>query len=421
MKRNLCLLLLCVFAISALAQSRFMEIMAQTYAKPERVYQYYVHHQPDSIYSMGVKTFSAYFTSEQFSSQIRALDERLGQPVEASFWETRRAQGYEVYSRNIIFPRHTATLTVAFDSAGELVGFTLGNEKSRVAHGERDLTLTVSDSVCLPARLTLPTSSVGKGRVPVAILVHGSGPSNMDESIGPNAPFRDLAEGLSRRGVAVLRYDKRTYVYPQLFIGKERQYTYDDETVDDALTAIRLVKDSLSHDSGLAIDSSRVYIIGHSLGGMLAPRIAERSGRVAGLVLLAAPTGKLRPTMERQLIYLGKSEDEARRATDQVLSQLPDAYLDFDAHYSPTGTAHHLSIPLLILQGGRDYQVTMNDYKAWHDAVGRREDVVMKSYPSLNHLFIDGEGRSLPEEYNKPGHVAKEVIDDIADFILSEK
>ena len=137
MKRNLCLLLLCIFAISALAQSRFMEIMAQTYAKPERVYQYYVHHQPDSIYSMGVKTFSAYFTSEQFSSQIRALDERLGQPVEASFWETRRAQGYEVYSRNIIFPRHTATLTVAFDSAGELVGFTLGNEKSRVAHGER--------------------------------------------------------------------------------------------------------------------------------------------------------------------------------------------------------------------------------------------------------------------------------------------
>ena len=75
----------------------------------------------------------------------------------------------------------------------------------------------------------MPSASSVKGRVPVVILVHGSGPSNMDEFMGPNAPFRDLAEGLSRRGVAVLRYDKRTFVCPQFFENAKNGFTYDDE------------------------------------------------------------------------------------------------------------------------------------------------------------------------------------------------
>ena len=72
---------------------------------------------------------------------------------------------------------------------------------------------------------------------------------------------------------------------------------------------------------------------------------------------------------------------------------------------------------MLILQGERDYQVTMTDFALWKAAVGNSKGVVMKSYPALNHLFVAGEGKSLPAEYNKPGHVAPAVIDDIAKFI----
>ena len=237
--------------------------------------------------------------------------------------------------------------------------------------------------------------------------------------MGPNAPFRDLAEGLSRRGVAVLRYDKRTFVCPQFFENAKEGYTYDDETVDDALSAIRLVKDSLAKEK--TIDPSRIYIVGHSMGGMLAPRIAQRSGEVAGLVLLAAPTGKLLPTIERQLAYLGRSAEEIRKLTEIALADIPDSYLDLDARYSDTATAQELNIPMLILQGERDYQVTMDDYRTWRQTVGNRQGVVMKSYPSLNHLFMAGKGGSMPEEYQTPGHVAEEVMDDIANFVLSGK
>ncbi len=419
LKRAVCLLSLTGLALSVSAQSRFADALRQAYAKPERIYQFYVRHQADSIYEQGKEVFSGHLTSDQFAAQLRALDERLGEPVEASMWEAKQMGGYELFSRNITFPRHTATLSVVFDPSGSLWGFSFTNEKAQLSETESAHHVYVSDTIQLPARLTMPSASSIKGRVPVVILVHGSGPSNMDEAVGPNAPFRDLAEGLSRRGVAVLRYDKRTFVCPQFFANATAGFTYDDETVDDAISAIRLVKDSLAQT--MAIDPSRIYIVGHSMGGMLAPRIAERSGEVAGLVLLAAPTGKLRPAIERQLAYLGRSAEEARQLTDLALAEIPEVYLDMDARYSDTATAQRLNLPMLILQGERDYQVTMDDYRTWHEAVGSRQGVVMKSYPSLNHLFMSGEGGSMPEEYRTPGHVAEEVMDDIANFILSRK
>lgn len=347
LKRAACLFSLTGLALSVSAQSRFADAMRQAYAKPERIYQFYVQHQPDSIYKQGEDVFSPYLSSDQFAAQLRAMEERLGNPVEASMWEIQQMAGCEIYSRKITFPRHSATLNVVFDPSGSLLGFTFTDEKALLTETESAHHIYVSDTIQLPARLTMPSASSVKDRVPVVILVHGSGPSNMDEAMGPNAPFRDLAEGLSRRGVAVLRYDKRTFVCPQFFANATAGFTYDDETVDDAISAIRLVKDSLAQT--MALDPSRIYIVGHSLGGMLAPRIAERSGAVAGLVLLAAPTGKLRPAMERQFAYLGRSVEEARQLTELTLAKTPEVYLDMDARYSDTATAQSLNLPMLIL------------------------------------------------------------------------
>ena len=95
----------------------------------------------------------------------------------------------------------------------------------------------------------------------------------------------------------------------------------------------------------------------------------------------------------------------------------PAAYwLDLKG-YDPSAHAKKLGIPMLILQGERDYQVTMKDFALWKAAVGSNKGVVMKTYPALNHLFVAGEGKSLPAEYSKPGHVAPEVVEDIAKFV----
>jgi len=94
----------------------------------------------------------------------------------------------------------------------------------------------------------------------------------------------------------------------------------------------------------------------------------------------------------------------------------PSYWLDLRG-YDPPAMATSLKVPMLILQGERDYQVTMEDFARWKDALAGRRDVTFRSYPALNHLFIAGKGKSLPADYETPSHVAEEAVNDIAAWI----
>lgn len=283
----------------------------------------------------------------------------------------------------------------------------------------------------LPGTLTIPKAD---RRHPVVLLVHGSGPHDRDETIGPNKPFRDLAHGLASRGIAVLRYEKRTKQHP-LAMSLNTKLTVKEETIDDVLAAIDLLA---AHKQ---IDPKRIYLLGHSLGGMLIPRVAERDDRIAGYISLAGSARPLEELVLEQTKYLlgldGFNEDDQKHL-DQVAEQvrrvqsdgltlqtpastlplgIPAAYwLDLRG-YQPADAAQKIKPPLLILQGERDYQVTMTDFALWTAALKDRDNVTLKSYPKLNHLFMPGEGASRPAEYLQANHMAEEVIVDIERWI----
>jgi uncharacterized protein len=287
----------------------------------------------------------------------------------------------------------------------------------------------------LPGTLSLP---VGDGPFPAVVLVHGSGPNDRDETVGGAKPFRDLAGGLASRGVAVLRYEKRTRQHGPAYADKavREALTVQGEVIDDALVAAALLRKTPR------IDPKRVFLLGHSLGGTMAPKIASLDPQLAGIIVLAGATRPLEDLVLEQFTYiyglnggptdeqkaeLAKLKERVARVKDPKLSpETPAADLPLGQAaaywlalrgYEPAAVAATLKVPVLVLHGGRDYQVTDDDFALWQKALAGQPHATLKRYDSLNHLFIEGQGKATPAEYQKPGHVAAAVIDDIAAWV----
>jgi dienelactone hydrolase len=297
--------------------------------------------------------------------------------------------------------------------------------------------VTVGDGpLAVPGTLSVPRRA-GQAPLPGVVLLAGSGPNDQDETIGRNKPLKDLAWGLATAGVAVLRFEKVTRAHPDLVAGNPH-FTLTDEYVPQAVAAIGLLR---GHP---AVDPARVFVAGHSEGGTAAPRVAARAP-VAGLVILAGGAQPLHHAMVRQFRYLASLAAaqgaappadidaitrQAAAVDDPALSEstpssdlpfgVPAAYwLDLRG-YDPPAAAAALGKPLLIVQGGRDYQATVaDDLSRWQAALDGLPDVTIRVYPADNHLFFPGEGPSSPAEYEPAQHVDPAVVAGIAAWLTA--
>ncbi len=350
-----------------------------------------------------------------------------------------------IVNQQILFESGTYTLRIRYDDSNFITGYFFRD----MAHAEampapdyantekfteRELTIPSGD-IELPAKLTIPLNAE---QVPLVILVHGSGPADKDMGIGPNRLFRDIAWGLSSKGIAVLRYDKRTYGHASSL--DLQCFEIWDKTGQDAAAAVKFA-------AGLdGVDPSRIFILGHSLGGYYAPRIAERTPEIAGIIIAAGNSGKLHELIPYQYEYLASLEEDMQPAMQQQMDSLLLVLekqarrieaRDFDKEtpasemmigwnaclwmeildYNQVETASRLELPILILQGERDYQVPMREFFGWQTPLRGRDHITFKWYPGLNHHFIRGSGKPNPQEYFEPGNVSKDFVKDVAQWI----
>lgn len=378
---------------------------------------------------------------EGLAKQVGAFKELTGSRLE-------RSGGYVIVYVACVFEKATLDARIVFNADGDIAGLNFvphveSTEYRTPAYAWTDAFQETEVEVghgewALQGTLSMP---LGPGPFPAVVLVHGSGPNDRDETIGPNRPFKDIAWGLASRGIAVLRYDKRTKVHgPKIVMNPDlaSRLTVFEETVEDALAAAALLR----RTNG--IDPSRVYILGHSLGGMLIPRIAAGDDRTAGFIVLAGLTRPLPETIleqtryilalkgtlsEEEKTHLAEMEEQIARINtldpakdipgERIMGAFPAYWLDLRG-YDPPAEIRNDGRPLFILQGGRDYQVTRKDFENWKKGLEGREKTAFKLYPKGNHLFMEGEGLITPNEYlYTAGHVAEEVIDDIADWIAN--
>ncbi|HTP21014.1 MAG TPA: alpha/beta fold hydrolase [Solirubrobacteraceae bacterium] len=300
------------------------------------------------------------------------------------------------------------------------------------AFTENEVTLG-SAPLAVPGTLAVPNQP---GRHPGVVLLAGSGSLDRDETIGRNKPFKDIAWGLASRGVATLRFDKVTYAHASE-VKDMRDFTLADEYLPNAIAAAKLLEE---HP---AVDPDRVFVLGHSLGGTVAPRVAAAEPSVAGMIVLAGGAEPLQWVIVRQTRYLASlrpdTEATAQPAIDALTekarmvdspdlspstppSELPlgapaSYWLDL-RDYNPVEVAAALRKPMLILQGGRDYQVTVaDDLARWEAGLGDRANVTIRVYPDHNHLFTPGSGPSTPDEYEPAQHVDATIVADIAAWL----
>jgi dienelactone hydrolase len=292
--------------------------------------------------------------------------------------------------------------------------------------------------------ITIPDGAYGPS--PAVVMVHGSGASNMDEKVIKLTPFKDLADGLAAHGIASIRYDKRTFVHGRKMVkDKGSGMTVREETIDDAIMALDMLR------SDKRFDSDNLFILGHSMGAMLAPRIDAEGGNAKGLIMMAGTPYRLEQIVIRQLNqsrkggsnpvlrfvtgleckYFANRFDGLYELSDEEAKKKKFAgnvSLYYFKEMGQKTAADYLlesSKPALIMQGGRDFQVLADDdFKAFKEQLSGRDNITYKLYPELNHCFVPAINDDIlkaTKEYSVERHIGEDVITDIAEFIHAQK
>lgn len=337
------------------------------------------------------------------------------------------------------FSKGTQTFTFVFNKSEKLLGFfvtPVAADAEYAAPAYADTTLYKETEINIKFEegqmAGVFTSPKNASNFPVVIMVHGSGPSDMDETVGPNKPFKDLAAGLAAKGIGSIRYVKRSMVYPRIF---NKAFTVKEEVIDDALSAINLA------NTLPGVNKGQIYLLGHSLGGMLAPRIATLAPSLNGIILAAAPARKLSDLILEQNTFFYKSSgdtsaagkkqflessieiDKSRLlklgdiAPDSVILGAPATYwIDLNNH-DQLATSKKIKNRILILQGGNDFQVSVQDFNIWRTTLASNKNASFKLYPDLNHLLSTQKEKGTGAQYRIPANVNADLINDISIWI----
>ncbi len=286
---------------------------------------------------------------------------------------------------------------------------------------------------------TLLSPKTGKAPFPVVVTITGSGQQTRDEylplpGLEKYRPFRQIAEALASRGIAVLRVDDRG-------VGKSKGIdTLKVSTSANFADDVRAQVDFLRGRRD--VDPNRIVLLGHSEGGMIAPMVAASDPKIAGIVLLAG-TGKRGDAIIAYQVNQGlegditlteesraKGRAEQRDAMRKAIAgdasapeSLRSPWMRYFLAYDPLPMIRRVRQPILILQGELDRQVTADQAemlaKAAREAGNR--DVTASVFPGLNHLFLPAKTGAVIEYSSlSTSAIPDDVMKQLTDWLVEK-
>ncbi|MFC4209673.1 DUF3887 domain-containing protein [Pedobacter lithocola] len=432
--------ILMAFALLFISTASFSQNVISLFNSANNFFQLLTEEKYTEAYNNFDETVKSKLSEEQLKKLWTDINLSLGKAKALDATQSKTQGEFFAVTVEGEFERGSQNFILGFNKTQKIVGFFLAPKPTvskYLAPSYADTTLYsekqayITDAKHqLAAVITTPKNNKN---FPVVVFVHGSGPGDMDETVGPNKPFKDLAAGLAAQGIGSIRYVKRTLIYPYEF-GKA--FTVKEEVMDDAQAALAMAK------TIPGADLKNIYLFGHSLGGMLAPRIATAVPDLGGIILAAAPARKLADMIEEQNKYLfEKTNDTAKNAKsqfdlaikeidkgritqlgtikpDSIILGLPASYWIDLNNYNQVAAAQKLTKPrIFVIQGGNDYQVSKQDFDLWKAGLANNKNAEFKFYPELNHLLSQQVEKGTGAQYQAFSSVSATLINDIVAWI----
>lgn len=426
MKRLMILILfLALFPLGAFAEGPAEDVMALFTAKDYA-----------QLFALSDDTMREQIgTEENFAAIWAKIEAAFGEYVGYDAVTPADIAGYDAYDVFCTFANATVTLRLVFDADGKLAGLNIASYAMRASasdieggYVEEDVLLRKGAADETNGKITLPE---GDGPFPCVIMMQGSGATDMNETAYGISVFAELAHMLAREGVASIRYDKYPYAHADL-AQEDVSFDVDREYAWDAVAAM----DLLSSDARIG----DVYLLGHSLGAMIAPRVAAQIGaeKIAGMVLLAGSPLALHEILLRQLrdaetdaetiAAYQASFDEMWNMVEEdlrthVVAGAPLSYWRNEAAYDYAGKIVEMGRPVFIAQGAKDFQVLPAEgIEAYEAALSGYEGATYMLYNEMNHLLCDmpGEMTGTVRDYENLSGVSQTLVSDIAQWIFAQ-
>jgi hypothetical protein len=360
------------------------------------------------------------------------LEEKTGTYRAHRLQRAEMERSYAAIIHRVFFDRDSVDFRVMVDSLNLVDGFWLDPVQRysfppppyALNTSFREEPVTIGDSVRLPGTFTIPN---GPGPFASVVILHGAGPHDRDGTFLGNKMYRDLAQGLATRGVAVLRYEKRTRVLAASMVFSK--LTIEQEVLDDARAAVHFLR------SRPEVDTGRLSVVGHGIGGMMAPRLAAQHAGIKGIALMAAPARRLEDVLLDQFVFVSRNSDslsagqrseleaqirmvrdiqKRRLAPKTMIAGIPASYYYALRGYDQLLVAAKRSIPILVLQGGKDFQTPAGEFELWKRALARHASARFLFCEKCYHQFIETESAPGPKNYAEEGHVALDVVKELA-------